>query len=111
MRSKTLLYFARNNGQKKRNNEQKLFFTYIRLTFNLKVVIQTVFILALQTKKFFFHLLGKNTKSFSMSIKYHWEKNHNEKIKLFKFLKLAYAFKIFGKYIWSISNLVLFGGC
>lgn len=77
-----------------------------------RLFIQTVFILALQTKCFFFfRLLGKNTKSFSMCIKYHSEKNHNEKIKLFKFLKLAYAFKIFGKYIWSISSLVLFGGC
>lgn len=45
-----------------------------------------------------------------MFIKYRGENNQNEKIKLFKFLKLAYPFKIFGEYNWSLSSIVLFGG-
>ena len=75
-----------------------------------RLFIQTVFILALQTKLFVFFLsFGKEYQIFqhvhkvSLGKKSKWENK-------IKFLKLAYPFKIFGEYNWSISSIVLFGG-
>lgn len=75
-----------------------------------RLFIQTVFILALQTKLFFYFLsFGKEYQIFqhvhkvSLGKKSKWENK-------IKFLKLAYPFKIFGEYNWSISSIVLFGG-
>lgn len=73
-----------------------------------RLFIQTVFILALQTKFFFLsfgkeYQILKQVHKVSLGKKSKWENK-------IKFLKLAYPFKIFGEYNWSISSIVLFGG-
>ena len=104
MRSKTYCIVQETMGK-------KLFFIYIRLTFNLEVVYSNCIYISTSNKVCFFFFLSfgkeyqilKQVHKVSLGKKSKWENK-------IKFLKLAYPFKIFGEYNWSISSIVLFGG-